>query len=378
MLTVIETLGAGGAERVLVSLLPALQERGHECAVAVLRPPLTLEGDLADAGIAVHDLRLAHRWDLVRGVPRLWALTRAGRFDVLHGHLFFAGLYVALVRPLVHDTATVATFHNLGYDSFPADTTWRCIRKRIDVALMHTIDRRVAVSEAVAVHYRRHLGVEQVEVVPNGLDLAGIAMTSADRAKVLKRMGLDPKRPVLVAVGRFVPEKAYGDLVAAVAAVRDGGCAVQLVVVGDGPGRPEVEAAIAAAGLQAYVVLAGSLPHAEVLETVAAADVFVSSSTHEGFPLSPAEAMALGRPLAVTAVGGVPELVGDDGAGILVAPSHPHDLAAAIVELLRDPVAAAAAGETGRRRVAELFSVETMAGRLEDIYTQALAHRRER
>lgn len=375
VLTVIETLGSGGAERALVALLPALVARGHHCEVAVLRPPFTIGTELREACIPVHDLHLRHRWDVPRGVAGVRSVARGGHFDVLHGHLFFAGLYVASARRLVPGTVGVVTFHNLGYDSFPADTAWRRARKRVDARAMGSVDRLLAVSEAVADHYRANLLPGPIDVVPNGIDLGAVTGARAGREEVLKGLGLDPARPVLVAVGRFVPEKAYGDLVTTMQILGARGCRAQLVVLGEGPGRGEVERAVGAAGIGSYVVLAGARPHPEVLDVVAAADVFVSSSTHEGFPLAPAEAMALGRPLAVTAVGGVPELVGDR-AGILVPPGRPNTLADAIIDLLRDPAAAASRGQAGRRRVAESFSVETMAERVEGVYEAALAARR--
>lgn len=377
ILTVIETLASAGAERALLALLPALEARGHHCEVAVLRPPTTIAAELRCTGIAVHDLGLQHRWDVWRGVAGVRGVARRGRFDVLHGHLFFAGLYVALARRLVPGAASVVTFHNLGYDSFPADTPWRRARKRLDAAVMRSVDRRVAVSQAVATHYEAHLRPGPIEVVPNGVDLRAIGSTRVAPVEVLRGLGLDPARPVLVAVGRLAPEKAYGDLLSAMQILRTRGCRAQLVVLGEGPRRREVEQAVLAGGLQDDVVLAGLRAHSEVLDVVAASDMFVSSSTHEGFPLAPAEAMALGRPLAVTAVGGVPELVGE-GAGVLVRPGRPEDLAGAILDLLGDPAAAAARGEAGRRRVAEQFAIDSVAGRMESVYQSALAARRSR
>ena len=87
------------------------------------------------------------------------------------------------------------------------------MRKRLDGMLMrHAVDRRVAVSEAVAEQYRRHLGVDGVTVIPNGFDTAALALVApAD----LGAWGLDPHRPTLVALGRMVPEKAHADLIAA-------------------------------------------------------------------------------------------------------------------------------------------------------------------
>ncbi|MGA3221763.1 MAG: glycosyltransferase [Acidimicrobiales bacterium] len=376
ILTVIETLGAGGAERALLTLLPALGQRGHECEVAVLRPPMTLEPEFSARGVPVHHLGLRHRWDLPRGVARVSVLARRGQFDVVHGHLFFGGLYVAMARPFAPGTAGLVTFHNLGYDSYPANTTWRKARKRVDTVAMRSLDRRVAVSEAAASHYRTHLGLRDCDVVPNGLDLSAVQSHHGDRRETSLRLGVDPDRPLLVAVGRFVPEKSHGDLIAALRLVRDRNASVQLVLVGDGPRRADVENAVRTAGVTDAVVLAGTRPHHEVLDIVAAADIFVSSSVHEGFSLATAEAMALGRPVAVTSVGGVPEIVGHDGAGRLVPAGQPEALARVILELLGDPAAAAACGELGRRRIEERFSIQVVAEQLESVYEAALTSRR--
>jgi glycosyltransferase involved in cell wall biosynthesis len=367
ILTVIETLGAGGAERALVGLLPALERRGHTCEVAVLTGPFTLVPELEAAGITVHRLGLRHRWDL-RGIIRLARLARRAHFDVLHGHLFFAGFYVAATKPLARQPLRVVTFHNLGYESFPADTPWRRVRKRLDALLMrHAVDRRLAVSAAVADHYRRHLGVSEVEVVRNGFDTAALRATAAgDREATRAGLGLPPDADVLVAVGRMVPEKAYGDLVAALAALLQSRPRARLVVVGDGPMRPQVEEAIASAGVSDAVVLTGYRTHEDTIGIVACADVFVSASTHEGFPLAPAEAMAIGVPVVVTAVGGVPELVGD--AGVVVRAGHPDELAAEIGALLADDDRRSAFVEAGHRRIADELEVDRVAEQLEGIY----------
>jgi glycosyltransferase involved in cell wall biosynthesis len=361
VLTVIETLGAGGAERALLTMLPALADRGHECEVAMLHGPDTLAADLRAAGIVVHDLRLRHRWDLWRGVR---GVARLGRgVDVLHAHNFFPGTYVALSRPFARRPRRVVTFHNLGYDSFPANTPWRRLRKSLDGVLMRRgVDRRIGVSTPVAEHYRHHLRLPEITVVPNGFDVDGLARVRPDAARV------PGSGPLIVAVGRLVVEKATVDLVAAVAALPG----ARLAVVGDGPRRGDVEAAIARHGVGDRVALLGELDHAATIALVAAADVFASASTHEGFPLAPAEAMAVGTPVVVTAVGGVPELVGDGG--VLVAPGDPGALADAVRAVLADPAERARLAAAGRARV-RAYAIEAVAARLDDVY--AAATRRE-
>ncbi len=378
VLTVMEGLGRGGAERALIALLPALKGLGHTCEVAVLRPPFTLEPDLREIGVPVHDLRLRHRWDVSRGVFGLVGLARREQFDILHGHLFFPGLYISLARPLTRDAARLMTFHSLGYEAYPALSAYHKARKRLDAAMTRSLDRRVAVSEAVATHYRSHLGLQLIDVVPNGFDVASIGAGRARRTDVLRALRLDADRPVLVAVGRLVTEKGYPDLVAAMARVHARGRRAQLVVLGEGPQRRMIEQAVDKAGLGDDVRLLGARSHAETLDVVGAADLFVSSSHHEGFPLAPAEALVLGRPVVLTTAGGVAELVGEEGVAHLVQPGRPDDLADAILDALANPEAAMARSQAGARRVAEQFGVERVARQLASVYEAALIGRRMR
>lgn len=368
ILTVIETLGAGGAERALVSLLPALQRRGHSCAVAALTGPLTLASELEAAGIKVHSLDLRHRWDVDRGIRRLAKLARLERYDILHGHLFFGGLYVSASRLLLPQARRAVTFHNLGYDSLPANNGWRRIRKRLDGVLMRRcIDRPIAVSQAVADHYAAHLGVRGTAVVHNGIDIAAVERAGVgDRTTILSELGLDPTADLLVAVGRLVPEKGYPDLLAAIEKLGRTRAGVQLVILGDGPLRAQVETAVQELRLACPVVVAGYRSHDETIAIVACADVLVSASTHEGFAIAIAEAMAVGTPVVATCVGGVPELVAD--AAVLVRPGDPAAMASAIASLLEDVPRRRDLAERGRRRMAERFGIARIAERLDLLY----------
>ncbi len=132
ILTVIESLGRGGAEQALVNLLPVLKARCHQCDVVALWPPYDVAPVLERYGIALHRLNIEGRWNLPQAVPRLARTVRQVKPDVVHAHLFFASLYSALTRPLAPGPVRVVTFHNLAYDSYPADTVWKRARKRLD------------------------------------------------------------------------------------------------------------------------------------------------------------------------------------------------------------------------------------------------------
>jgi glycosyltransferase involved in cell wall biosynthesis len=141
------------------------------------------------------------------------------------------------------------------------------------------------------------------------------------------------ERSGLVFAGRLTRQKALETALAAVAQVPD----ADLLVLGDGPDRERLERLSGDLGLAGRVRFAGSVPRAEVLERLAGAEALVLSSDWENFPHTAVEALSLGTPLIATAVGGVPEVVVDGDNGLLVPPSDPDALAAAIARFMSSP-----------------------------------------
>jgi glycosyltransferase involved in cell wall biosynthesis len=181
----------------------------------------------------------------------------------------------------------------------------------------------IGVSEALA-DAARCCGARDVRAIPNGVDLPTATGVEAEPAEVLF-------------VGRLSPEKGIEELVAATQGMN-------LVVAGDGPLRRIVPGAL------------GFVPHDEVDRLYERAAVVVLPSYREGLPLCVLEAMAHGRPVVASAVGGIPELVEDGVTGFLVEPGDVAGLRAAIEKLLTDPALRRRLGRAARARVAERCS----------------------
>ncbi len=150
---------------------------------------------------------------------------------------------------------------------------------------------------------------------------------------------------------------------------------VRVLILGEGPERGRLEGLIGKLGLGSTVTLLGAWPSEEVADFVEALDVGVLSSHFEGMPLAVMELMAAGKPVVATAVGGVPDLVGDGVHGLLVPPGDPDALAGALGALLRDPPRRTALGEAGRERQRREFDFSAMVRRLEQRYEELLAGR---
>ncbi|MBM4039385.1 MAG: glycosyltransferase family 4 protein [Planctomycetes bacterium] len=205
---------------------------------------------------------------------------------------------------------------------------------------------------------------ERVHVVINGIEKKGqIPFFTAKR-------GICPFFSVLW-VGRMVPEKDLATLVAAFRLVHEALPAARLTLVGDGPERSRVEAAVRQAGLAEAVEFAGMQPPERVAEFYSRASVFAFSSAVEGGGLALLEAMAHGLPAVTTPVGFAPAVIQDGVNGRLAPCGDAAALAAGILALLRDPAERERLGQAARR-TAEGFTWERTARECRRIFDQVL------
>ena len=175
----------------------------------------------------------------------------------------------------------------------------------------------------------------------------------------------------VLCVARLSEEKAHLVLLSALSELKQRGQAFHCTLVGEGPMRTVIEARIAELGLTAEVTLLGSLAPDRVAEQYQACDIVVLASFSEGVPVVLMEAMAHGRPVVATRVGGIAELVAHERTGFVVAPGDAQELADGLATLLSDPARAAAMGRAGSESVWQEFSVPRSAERLERLFLGA-------
>lgn len=359
VMVLVDTLQAGGAERVAVDLASALDPRAFEPYVVVTKRGGPLEEQLAEAGVPYVVL---WRRRLLSLRPFLRALRIARRTDLIHSHLFGNNVWGAVLARLAR-VPLVAHEHN------------RVARVRfeslLDRALIAPAAARVlCVSDAsagqlVGAGHAR----SRVEVVPNGVRLE----RALPRAEARARLGLPDEAVVIGAVASLRPEKGHDVLLHAFASlVRDRGAPLRLCLVGDGWCREELEALAAALGISQSVDFAGARSDAPCLQS--AFDVSVLPSRSEGLPLAALEALAAGTPLVATRVGALPELLAD-GAGLLVEPNDARGLTDALTLVLDDPGLARRLAADGARRAAERHDLMHTTARVEDVYRSVLPPR---
>lgn len=324
VLYVVKGLDLGGVERVVTDLAIAMHARGIRVEVALVNPARDrLVPVLEAAGVAVHRLGGSDRV----GVPaarRLRALMSSGQFGVVHAHGPWPAVIARSARRRPRGRRTVTTFH----------TMWSALRFPSRLALQLTArrdDHTVAVSQAVAQSLPAPSKARAI-VIPHGIDLAACAAAGL-RAPLLRATLASADEVLVVTVASHRPAKNYPNLLRAVAAARATGAPIRLLAVGEGAALGAHQQLAAQLGLDGNVTFAQ--PRTDVLDVIAAADVFVMASDFEGQPLVVVEAMGTGRPIVATSVGRTPELISSE-VGRLVPPDDSHALAAALVELAMD------------------------------------------
>lgn len=364
ILHVIDTLGRGGAERLLVMLLPELARQGQEVAVAVRGAPYDLQPELEAVGVQVIRLPRRHRWNLIAGARDL-ARAMPGA-DILHAHLYFPAVTTALARLLgLCQARTCVTFHNLAYAGANCDGLKLRLRKALARRLYSRgMDARLAVSRAVADHYSQALKLDCIEVLYNPIDLKSID------AVTVPPSGRDIPLHILLP-GRLVPEKGHADLLNALRDPRLAGLALRVTFAGHGPLQASLQDR--AAGLPFPLEITGNLDHGKFLSVMATADIVVVPSRFEGFGLTALEAMSMSKPVIASTAGGLPEVLG--GTGRLVPVGDLQAIASAIAELASDPDTRAALGTSARARAEANFGCEAITSHLIETYAALLRAR---
>jgi glycosyltransferase involved in cell wall biosynthesis len=386
-LAAIGGVDAGGQNVHVAALAEGLARRGHDVTVLTRRDDESLpERVVVQAGYNVVHVpagpaQVVPKDDLLRHMPEFAAVLRRtwARHtpDLVHAHFWMSGLAsVAAAAALDGAVPVVQTFHALGTvkrrhqggaDSSPPQ------RIELERALCRNVDHVVATCSDEVFELRR-LGLpsDRVSVVPCGVDTS----VFTPRGPVAPRS----ERRRLLVLGRLVERKGQDDAVRALRAVPD----AELVVVGGPPAEelaadPEVRrlrAVAAEVGVADRLIFTGSVSRADVPAWVRSADVVLAVPWYEPFGITPLEAMACGRPVVATAVGGLVDTVADGVTGDLVPPRDPERLGQTLAALLADDERRAAYGAAGVQRARARYRWSRVVADTEAVYRQVLAHNR--
>jgi glycosyltransferase involved in cell wall biosynthesis len=334
---VINTLGLGGVPVVVEGLLGHLPGDRYESFVYTLSSPTdntehraALAGRLGDLATLRQPTRDAKKFHVVAELAE-WVL--ADRIDVLHTHSYKPNMYGRLAGVLA-GVPMVAHYHNF------YDANWATDGSLIyDRGLAPKTAAFIACSAAVKAHVVERVGLapDAVQVIANAVDVERFAR-GGDTASLRRELNIPADAPLILA----------------------------LVGTEDAPGhQAALERMAGELGVAQSVRFTGYVSDMPTL--YAAGDVLALASHWEGFGLVLAEAMAAGTPIVATRVGAIPEVVGEDGAAMLVPVAEPVALAQSLIAVLTEPERRSAMSAAGRLR-AQHFTWGRAAGELDALY----------
>jgi glycosyltransferase involved in cell wall biosynthesis len=372
LLFVTGSLVHGGAERHSITLVNGLAERGHEChAVYVKNDPSQLERLRGAASVScLH----ARRYLDAAAIGNFAALMRRLRPAVVVAANPYALMYASAALRWARVAAPLAvTFHT----TVPASAKeW--LKMLYYRPLFWAADALVFVCEAQRRYWQaRRLRSRRDEVIHNGVDLEHWSpRPPAERAMLRRVLALEERDFVVGMCAVFRPEKNHVQLIEAIARLRARRIPARALLIGDGPARPQIEARARSAGVSAEVLITGY--QQDVRPLIAACDALaLCSRSVETFSLAALEAMALGRPVVHSDIGGAAEMIQPGENGYLFPVGDTRSLVASLAALAA-PATRAGMGERARATVQARFSERAMVGRYESLLQELALTRSQR
>jgi glycosyltransferase involved in cell wall biosynthesis len=373
ILMVVTGLGVGGAERQIVALAHRFQTLGSSIVVVTLIEPGPLKEEMTKANIPVYSLGMK------RGIPgpgaifKLAKIVRRERPDVVHAHMFHANVLARVSRIFWMKTPLVCAIRNLNEVSSRATDfeaiTWR------DSAYRYTnflAQKTTAVCDTCAERYIRigAFRAEQLVSIPNGIVVSRFVRNPEAGARLRKELGLEGKLVGLM-VARMEPPKDQGLLLRAWAVAVKKYPDLYLLLLGDGPDRPQLEALAQSLGLTDRVRFMGV--RKDVNAFLSMADFFLLVTNMEGMPVSTLEACAASLPLIGSRAGGIPEVVLDRKTGFLVPRNDLDALVGAIEKMASlTPTERAAMGAAAYQLASSRYDFEVMINGYLRVYNEAI------
>ena len=376
----------GGAETHVLEISKLLQDHGYDITVYTSdlykEVPFTRKTDWAQkvAGIPVKRYKAYSMPGELHYIfiPGLAKAILKAETDIIHAHSYgYFQVNVSGLNKRLRDTPFVLTPHFHPPWSMWGGDRRKQLRKIYDKLLapsvLNAVDRIIGVShhEMELLQQIISFDADKIRYIPNGIDFSRFEPIPKPE-KFLNKFKLKGK--IILYVGRLASNKGLEVLIASAPAVLKENPKTTFVFIGEDEGMKETLVKKAKKlGISKNILFTGHIKNEELfLSAFAACDVFVLPSEYEAFGIVLLEALACKKPVIGTRVGGVPEAIGDEGAGVVVEYNDDKELAKAINKLLPDSKLRKRMGELGRTRVKKNFTWASVVKEIENVYAELI------
>lgn len=359
LMQVVFTLEVGGLENLVVNLLGKLDRKKYNLSLCTLSTKGPLEDDINEMGLPVYRLQKREGIDCPLYL-RLARLLRDKNIGIIHTHNPAPWFYAVIAGKLAGVKVSVHTEHShLFFEQKKMMLAEKLLSRLTDVVISD--------SQKVTRFLIDKQGVDAKKIVTifNGIDL-GMFQTKIDVEEKKRELGIREGSLVIGNVARLEPVKNHQYLLDVFRHVTEQLPQAVLVIAGGGSQLKDLKRKVLEWGIVDKVYFLGT--RGDIPELIKTFDVFALTSKSEGMPLSLLEAMACGKAVVATDVGGNPEVVVDGVTGFLLPLNDTHRLSEALISLLKNAELSKKMGMAGYKRAKELFSLETMVKRYEDVY----------
>ena len=368
ILYIITSSGIGGAEKILYYTATGLDYNKYDISVCSLKNKGEIARALEKQGIEVCCLHMGGRERFLGWLSSIITLIRLFPYlirirpTIVHSFLFRANILARIAGYLTGVPIVISSVRVMGGE--------KKYFHYVEMITSFMVDHYVTVSESVKRYIidKSKISAEKISVVYNGVNIESQDNSYEQNPKMPFRIG--DKDRILMTVGRLHKQKGHCYLIQAVSKVRKEFPKVKLLVTGEGEEENNLKKLVKSLDLMNEVIFAGLSSAIERILPMA--ELFILPSLWEGLPNALLEAMAAGKPVVATKVGGIPEIVVHGETGMLIPPRDTDALAAAIIDLLQNRLKAKDMGEAGRIRAGKRFSIYKMIEKTENLYQELL------
>jgi glycosyltransferase involved in cell wall biosynthesis len=359
----------GGTERQFVRFVRGIDRNLYDVRIGCLQRsgPLLCEVESLGVSIVEFPIDSLYNFKTAKLFVQLARLLRRERIQIVHAFDFYTSIFAVPAARLARVPVVLASRREL----LNLRTPWqqRAIRVACNLATGVVVNSS-AVGDDMAGRKSGSRG--QIEVLPNCIDLEEFE-PKLSAGEIRRELGLSPRSILIGTLGNLRPEKDLETFLLAARRILDANPSAEFLVIGDGPAANKLKALAGDLRLSESVRFLGERP--DVPDLLAALDILVMTSYTESFPNAILEAMAVGKPVVATNVGGIPEVVEEGQTGFLVSPRDPKALADRVISLCRDSARRLQMGRAARARVENNYTVQAVATKLEEIYARSLRER---